>query len=287
MPMGIWGRDTYDPTSTQSQAANQLTTQALKASNPNSTFTLPEGMSAADLSGENSVTGNITKGGYSVQAGQLKASTIGNAIADKNNIARDNQASAAVDKVVNDPQLKAHTQRVQGANRIQGQLDDIKQGKIVDTNQFLNDLNTEYVNLLTGANNSALGKLERTEYRSTAGDIAGVIQKLSGNPQSIRSPEILKQLETSVAGLKQTYQKNIDTRALQLQRSYAHNPDATQAQKQAIQDMINTNGTGSAPAPASGLLNQSAPPAPKIGDVIQGHKYLGGPPADPNSWGKQ
>lgn len=181
------------------------------------------------------------------------------------NLAKDNQSSQAVDKVKNNPQLNQYIQRVQGANRIQSQLEDVKSGKIVDTNQFLNDLNTEYVNLLTGSNNAALGKQERTEYRTTAGDLASIIQRIKGSPESVRSPEIMKQLETSVQGLKQTYQRSVNTRAQELQRDYKHNPDAVAAQQKAIQDTIQNYGAPPEQSQASqGLLGQGAQQDPQI-----------------------
>jgi hypothetical protein len=152
--------------------------------------------------------------------------------------AKDNQAAQAVDKVTNDPQLKNHAQRIQGADRILGQLGEAKQGKIVDTNQLLNDINTEYVNLLTGANNSALGKQERTEYTTMAGNLAALKQKLSGDPQSINSPEILNQLETQVRSLKSNYQGMYSDRANSLKRNYSHNKDATDQQQAKINEMV-------------------------------------------------
>lgn len=158
-------------------------------------------------------------------------------------LATDAQSSGAVDKVLNDKQIGQYIPRIQGADRVLGQLNDVRSGKIVDTNQFLNDLNTEYVNLLTGANNSALGKQERTEYRTAAGDIASSIQRLKAEPESINSPKILQQLETSVQGLKATYQKNLATRAQTLQRNFPHNPQAQGAQQEAIGSLTKTYGT--------------------------------------------
>lgn len=157
---------------------------------------------------------------------------------DRLNIQRDNQTAAAVDKVANDAQLKAHAQRIQGADRIASQLAEVKAGKIVDTNQFLNDLNAEYVNLLTGSNNAALGKLQRTEYQTLAGKIGNILQEIKGKPQSINSPEILSQLEKSVMSLRENYVKNLKERGALLQRTYRHNPDATAAQQAKVQEMI-------------------------------------------------
>lgn len=157
---------------------------------------------------------------------------------DRLNLQRDNQTAAAVDKIANDAQLKQHAQRIQGADRITSQLAEIKSGKIVDTNQFLNDLNAEYVNLLTGSNNAALGKLQRTEYQTMAGNLANIIQQIKGEPKSINSPKILEQLEKSVLSLRENYVKNLKERGALLQRTYKHNPDATAAQQAKVQEMI-------------------------------------------------
>ncbi len=198
--------------------------------------------------------------------------------ADRVNVMKDNQSAAAVDKVVNDSQIKNHVQRIQGAQRIKSQLDEIRAGHIVDTSQFLNDLNTEYVNLLTGSNNAALGKLERTEYRTYAGDMANVLQKIKASPQSINSPEILSQLEKSVDSLKAVYQKNLAERGKLLQRSYAHNPDAANQQKAKIQELVGQFGGGNEP---QGLLGGS-PPSPGGGKirVSNGKETLEIDPAD-------
>jgi hypothetical protein len=173
-------------------------------------------------------------------------------------IMKDNQTAAAVDKVVKDDQLKNHAQRIQGADRILSQLQEVKAGHIVDTSQFLNDLNTEYVNLLTGSNNTALGKQERTEYRTYAADLANVLQKIKASPESVNSPEIMSQLEKSVVSLRQMYQKNLAQRASLIQRTYAHNPDATRAQQEKIQEMIGTFGQPAAGG-GQGLINQLSP----------------------------
>lgn len=187
----------------------------------------------------------------------------------------DAQSSKAVDTVMNDKQLGQHVQRIQGADRILGQIADTKEGKIIDTNQLLNDINTEYVNLLTGANNSALGKQERTEYRTLSGDVAAQMQRIRAQPQSINSPEIIRQLETSVSELRKLYQKNVDVRSSALQRSFPHNPQAQAAQRDAIKTMMSNYGSV-----------QQLPP-PQVGDIVDGHRFLGGDAHDENNWEAQ
>lgn len=163
-------------------------------------------------------------------------------------LGQDNQIIALDKMVINDPQLKTYVPRIQGADRILGQLGDVRAGKMVDTNQFLNDINTEYVNLLTGANNSALGKQERTEYSTAAGKLASVQQQLTAHPESINSPDILKQIETGVKSLKQTYQQNYDARAGQLKVQLKNNPGASDQQASKIQEMQGGYGVNSGPA---------------------------------------
>jgi hypothetical protein len=216
---------------------------------------IPDNMSAAQIEsagGEDAVKLQTSK--FAEQGQFAKAQSIAGAMQGRVDVQRDNQTATAVDKVTNDKLLQQYTQRIQGAQRINSQLAEVKAGHIVDTNQFLNDLNTEYVNLLTGSNNSALGKQERTEYTTYAGQLANLIQKIKAEPQSIHSPDIMNQLETSVNSLEGVYRGQVNTRASQLQRNYTHNPDATKAQKDKIQEMIGDFGT-----PQS---EQQQPPAP-------------------------
>lgn len=226
----------------------------------------PGVMSAADLSGYG---GGFLDKVVAAQASQIKGSQIANAMNGRVDVQKDNQTAKAVDDVTKDQQLNNSVQRIQGASRIQSQINDIKSGKIVDTKQFLGDLNMEYTNLLSGAQNTALGKQERTEYNTYASDLAGAIQKITGDPTSIHSPAVMNQLETSVGSLKQTYQNQVNTRATMLQRNYPHNPDATQAQKDKIKEMISNYGNQQQPQQGGGLLaGQGGQQAPQ--GVVEG-----------------
>jgi len=244
--------DELNPESEVSQKLGGIRGQLLHHANPKADADLFAGTSAADQR----EIDPLVKSDVSGQYGLLKQlyNPITQVKQGQLDVARDNQASSAVDKITNDSQLKSHVQRVQGADRILGQLDAAKSGKIVDTNQLLNDINTEYVNLLTGSNNSALGKQERTEYTTMAGNLAATLQKIKGSPESINSPEILNQLETQVRDLKANYQNQIKARGKMLQRSYSHNPNATQAQQEKIAEMSNQFGGGQEDSPQGLML---------------------------------
>ena len=99
------------------------------------------------------------------------------------------------------------------------------------------------MNLLTNSNNAALGKQERTEYRTAAGNMAAVMQQLSARPESINSPEILKQIEAGIKDLKGTYRKAVDRRGELLRRSFPHNPQAQTELNRAIEDFKAQYGT--------------------------------------------
>lgn len=164
-------------------------------------------------------------------------------------VRQDNQTMQAVDRVVKDKILVDYTNRLNGAERITSQLQAVREGKMVDTNQFLNDINTEYVNLLTNSNNAALGKQERTEYRTVAGNIAAAMQQVSAHPESINSPEILAQIEAGIKDLTETYRQSVDRRADILKREFVHNPEAQRQMEQKIEEFKHEYGTtGQAPA---------------------------------------
>lgn len=152
-------------------------------------------------------------------------------------VRKDEQAARAVDKITNDKELEQHVQRLQGANRITAQLDAAASGQIVDTSQLLNDLNVEYVALITGRNNAPEGTAEKSSYDTAASKMSRVMQQLSSDPKSINSPKIVEQLRNSVEDLKTTYQKNVDVRADRLKRDYAHNAAANKAIQGAIADV--------------------------------------------------
>lgn len=269
--------DELDPNSDVSQRLGAVRGQIVHNADAKSSPDMFNGLSAADQK----ETEGLIKPEISGQYGMLKQlyNPLVQVKQGQLDVARDNQASSAVDKVTNDAQMKNHVQRVQGADRILGQLDAAKSGKIVDTNQLLNDINTEYVNLLTGSNNSALGKQERTEYTTMAGNLAATLQKIKGSPESINSPDILNQLETQVRDLKSNYQGQIKARGQMLQRNYSHNPNATQAQQEKIAEMTSQFGGGDQPQ-GQGLLGAPAAQHPQDAAAVQ---WAQANPKDPRS----
>lgn len=208
-------------------------------------------------------------------AAAMRAGPLG----DMANTRKDAQTEKAVNDVVNDKQLANHIQRISGANRIQSQMEAAAQGKFVDTKQLLGDINAEYTNLLTGSSNPAASKQEQTSYRTAAEGLSGMLQQLSANPQSINSPGIMKQLAAQVEDLKGNYQDALEIRGKSLKRTYPHNSDATKAQSDKVDELISTYGRNSK------KMDQSK--TPKVGDVEDGHVFLGGNPADPKSWKAQ
>ncbi len=201
-----------------------------------------------------------TKPELSGQYGLLGKQGFGAAQQEKADTMKDNQTAKAVDDVVKDPAMNQHIQRINGANRIQSQVNAAKAGKFVDTSQLLGDINAEYTNLVTGSNSPALGKQERTEYTSAAAGLSSLLQKISGDPKSINSPEIMNQLSAQVDDLKGNYQNALKIRANSLKRNYPHNKDATQQQQDKIKEMIETYGEGSPQMEQSkGLVNPQGP----------------------------
>lgn len=250
-----------DPNSPESRIKRDTMKGLLEATRPGLGSMVPENASGADVDTISGMTKPLVSGQFNVLGQQARGQSMQGLIDVKRQqleTSKDNQSAQSVNKIIDDSQLKNHQQRIQGANRILDQLNDAKSGKIVDTNQLLGDVNTEYVNLLTGANNSALGKQERTEYRTMAGDLSGLLQRIKAEPESINSPEIMNQLETQVRGLKSNYQSNYQQRAQLLKKNYSHNQQANQAQDDKIKEMIDSVKDSDQSAGGAGLLDQQA-----------------------------
>lgn len=193
---------------------------------------------------------------------KIKAAQLGGQ-AMRAQVMQGNQTSAAIDKVTKDDVLRDLSQRIGSAQTMESQLADVRAGRMIDTKQFLGDLSLEYTNMITNSKNAALGKTERTEYSSAAGDLAGVIQKLTKDPTSINSPNIIKQIETGLHSMHHVYARRYDQRADILQRDFRYNPDATSQMRDKIREVKQQFGQASL---ASGGVSEqisggAAPPA--------------------------
>lgn len=151
----------------------------------------------------------------------------------------ENAAGKIAQKFTNDKIIQPAQLAVNGADRIQGLLDNVKSGKLVDTGQFLNNLSQEVAKLETGKQNFAEGSAERSAYETAYGDVARIAQKITANPQSVDMPKLLDQLQKSIYEMRNSYVNNIHQQANILKTNYS-NPQLSAAQDQAINSLLST-----------------------------------------------
>ncbi len=126
--------------------------------------------------------------------------------------------------------------------------------------------------------------------------IAGIIQqaktKWTGhydpNKDDLRTqiPDIVNQIKKVLDGAREEYRDNINRQTDQIAKtyepSYGSIPNLEQTVKGKV-DYIKSRMPKSAGYSSTGEF-QPPPPPPKVGEVVEGHQFLGGNPADPKSW---
>jgi len=150
--------------------------------------------------------------------------------------------SGARTPILTDPQVMRYQTRLQGVQNINGLLQSVKTGNIKDTPQLLGMLNQEQAALLTGSQNPALGKQEQTEYSSYASRLAGLLQQIKNDPQSINSPGILNQLSGEMNQMDTDFRGFMKDRLDDLKANYGGNSKAQRAQDDAINTILSQYG---------------------------------------------
>ncbi len=204
---------------------------------------------------------------------------------ERNNIARAglglrerNSANAINKQFAGDPIVKAVDMQQNSILKGEQQLN--SKDKPI-TNQMLNEIQNDYANAITGGRQAAQGTIHDQQMQTAQARLANLKQYVTGAPEQAATPEQIKYFKTAfneLKGLNQQIRKSrIDT--------LSEGSDAAYGNEGPFGRVIgtqrkNANGQGliAAPAPQSG---------PKIGDVEDGHVFLGGNPADPKSWRAQ
>lgn len=240
-----------DPTSPRSEGARKYAMGILKAASRNQENDLSglvqPGWSAADIQRESQkgilkpfLSGEIGLQGKDAMMQAMAARFAqGNDIKERGlGLREDAQASRAADTVHHDKQILTLTQGLDRLDRGRPILD---QNTI--TNQELNDYQQEIQGALTGAQGGGgLGKLERTEYTSLQGKIAGLKQYMTGQPQDAAPRELVERLKALADHTREVMVQHRSGRASSLNRNFAHNPAANEEMGKAIQEYAPSNG---------------------------------------------
>lgn len=166
-------------------------------------------------------------------------------------IKKDNQTSHAADLIHNNKQVLQLTQQLDRLDRGRSILD-----QPTITNQEFNDYQQEIQSAITNASGGgSLGKLQRTEYKTAQGALAGIKQQITGNPQDAVPRPIVERLKALADHTKSVMQAHRYDQAKNLKRNFSSNPDANTEQDKAI-EIYNPSGSQSLAPSEAGLMNR-------------------------------
>ena len=179
----------------------------------------------------------------------------------------------------NDPILKLYTPRLEGAAKIGELIQAANEGKVVANNVFLHQLNQEITRLETGASAVAEGTVEKTSLNDAKSKLQSLYDSVTGDPQSAVDPRVIDTARKMVEELNGSYMKGIDARMSFLSEGMTPEQKVIAKQKHdSIRKLY---------APRVGGWHGLNEVTPQAGEVLDGHVFLGGDPADPTSWQEQ
>lgn len=194
-------------------------------------------------------------------------------------MAQDRAAAQAVKDIDNHP-LMVESNRQLGI--LQRDRATAQEGKI--TSQMLREMSNGIAQALAGGKSVGLESGNIQDMSTAQTKLAQWESYLSNNPHEAASSQVRAQIIDTLNRLEAAYGKYQANMAQKLSvgRTYNNNPQAQAAIKAAVGKY---SYTPNAPvlAPKSKPQPQSSG-GPKVGDVEDGHKFLGGNPADPKSW---
>lgn len=171
------------------------------------------------------------------------------------NLRTDTTLGKIAGKFTGDKVIGPATLLINGADRIQDLLDKVKQGKIVDTGQFINNLTQEQAKLESGKTNFSEGTEERTAYDSGAKRFAALLQKVTANPQSANMPKLLNELQKNIHAMRNAYAENIANQTGILKSNYS-NPKLSAEQERVIRDLTSKYGSKPEPSEFKGFATE-------------------------------
>lgn len=183
-----------------------------------------------------------------------------------------NQVSEAYEK-----HLKPFNQMSNSIDRVESAL-----STPVITKQQLAEANEAILQALTAGRKAGLAELTRSEFDSLPARLAANLQNFTGKPQDIGSREIIQHMRDIMGRIKsiagQQALKQVDA----LDSGYSAYPESvarsvSEGKSKYYREKFLPSAL-SHDTPAAG--------APKVGEMIDGHKFKGGDPANPASWEK-
>lgn len=190
-----------------------------------------------------------------------------NIMRDRLGLAQDTQAAKAGDILDKDSNLKTLTTQKQRIEIGKHTLDSVP----TLTPQLFNEIQLDIANAISGGRAAAVSTQKQVEFNSYAIEWQKLKQKLENNPQDIASPGVKKYVREILERLGESYDQNMEARAKQLVggRQYKSNPLAQQTMEKKAASYSKPKGS------------------PKPGDIVDGHKFLGGDPNSEASWETQ
>lgn len=152
------------------------------------------------------------------------------------------------------------------------------QNATVLTPQIFNEVQQGLANAISGGKGASVTSQNNIEFDSVNNQLKRLQQRIENKPEDINSPEVKQMMIDTLGRLDNAYKNNAYARAQQIRsgrdKVYSNNPIA----RDVMDEKVNSY-KPAAPAPATS--------APKVGDIVDGHQFLGGNPADPASWKAQ
>lgn len=201
------------------------------------------------------------------------------------NLQVDKEARSTVN---NDSVLKQFVPRLEGAAKIGELIGAARKGEVVSNQALLGQLNAEIARLETGSQSPGLHASEKTELLDAAAEISAIRDRITGQPSDAVRPEVMDAADKLVKELSGSYMKGIDSRMDSLRAGMTpEQQKIVDAKHESLKATYTPRFGGWYGIGAAHGAHGAGPVAPKVGEVVDGHVFLGGDPSKPESWRAQ
>lgn len=248
---------------------------------------VPGSMSPAQWKGD--PLSEVVKGEYGFEGRQITALRV----ADRNDIAREqleerkNVNATHIGTAYDKNPIILQTKKT---NQSLDRAESLLYGKEPITSKSFNILQQDFINAMAPGGAATEGKVNR-EMVETAQAQFNELQQKFGQVRDLRKeqPQVVENLKNLIKQVKGDYKEALSNEAMNVHETYlnASSPQSVETNKRKLKTYAPEEYAKRYGAP--GLLQESASPAgtPKVGEVQDGHVFLGGNPADPKSWKAQ